>query len=254
MRLTAGGLLNKGAACCALTEEARDGRAGTAQDTVDALGLKFEALVGPGGPGPPLRPGRGRRQAGPTGGYDTARETGMAGPDYVAGVHSGVGGVFERDHGDAHCDSRARGNDAESRGHECFRGEQDAAVARAGTARGRPDLQRPTHQRGGAADADVGLADESIAAGARSTEPGAAAIADSAAGRQFAARFANRTSAGGTASGRSFRGDDDGAAGGRRGHSESETRSGSGDASGGRAGFARTAVVGLRDASSDRAE
>ena len=36
-----------------------------------------------------------------------------------------------------------------------------------------------------------GVADESFAAGARGAEPGATAIADSAAGRKFAARFAD---------------------------------------------------------------
>ncbi len=67
----------------------------------------------------------------------------MAGADDAAGVYSGVGGVFERDHGDADCDSWARSDDAEPRGEECFRSEPDAAVARAAAAGGGPDLQRP---------------------------------------------------------------------------------------------------------------
>src|SRR5260370_29252084 len=173
--------------------------------------------------------------------YDSWREIGMAGAGDPAGVHSGVGGVSERDHGDAHRDSRARSDDAESRGQKCFRGEPDAAVARAGAARGGPDLQRPAHQRGDTADADVGAADESVTAGARGVEPGSAAIADSSAGRQFAARFANRTAAGGIASGRSFRSDDEGSAGGYGGNSKSEAGRGGGDAASGRAGFAGTA-------------
>src|SRR5436190_17860953 len=135
----------------------------------------------------------------------------MAGTDDAAGVYPGVGGVFERDHGDADCDSRSRSDDAEPGGQKCFGGEPDAAIARASTARGGPDLQRPAHQRGGAADTDVGPADESVAAGACGAQPGAAAIANTAAGRQFAARFTNRTAADGIAGGRSFRRDVGGA-------------------------------------------
>src|ERR1700730_11406760 len=150
----------------------------------------------------------------------------MAGAGDAAGVYSGVGGVSERDHGDAHCDSRARSDDAKPCGQKCFGGEPDAAIARAGAARGGPDLQRPAHQRGGAANTDGGPADEGIAAGARGAEPGSAAIADSAAGRKFAARFANRTAADGITGGRSFRGYDGGASGGYGGDSESETRRG----------------------------
>src|SRR5437016_3295024 len=153
--------------------------------------------------------------------YDAWREIAMAGADDAAGVYSGVGGVLERDYGDAHCDSRARSDDAEPCGQDCFRGEPHAAVARIGPARGGPDLQRPTHQCGGAADTDVGLADESVAAGARGAEPGAAAIADSAARRQFAAGFTNRTSARGIAGWRSFRRHHAGPTGGCRGDSES---------------------------------
>src|SRR6267142_6468359 len=70
--------------------------------------------------------------------YDPWRKTGMASADDVAGVHSSIGGVFERDHGDAHCDSRARSDNAESRGEKRFRSEPDAAIARAGIASGRP--------------------------------------------------------------------------------------------------------------------
>ena len=44
-------------------------------------------------------------------------------------------------------------------------------------------------QHGGAADTVAGIADESFAAGARGVEPGAAATADSAAGRKFPERF-----------------------------------------------------------------
>src|SRR2546421_12552606 len=62
-----------------------------AEETVDQLMQRIETLV-----------------------YDSWRETGMAGADDAAGVYSGVGGVFERDHGDAHCDSRARSDHAES--------------------------------------------------------------------------------------------------------------------------------------------
>src|SRR6266853_3368670 len=94
--------------------------------------------------------------------YDPWRKTGMAGADDVAGVHSSIGGVFERDHGDAHCDSRARSDNAESGGEKRFRSEPDAAIARAGIASGRPDLQRSADQCGGEADADFGLGDESV--------------------------------------------------------------------------------------------
>src|SRR6266403_685332 len=145
----------------------------------------------------------------------------MAEPDDAAGVYPGVGSVFERDYGDEDCDSRARSDDAEPGGEKCFGGEPDAAVARAGVAGGRPDLQRPADQCRGAADADFGVADESVAAGARSAEPGAAAIADSAAGGEFAASLANRIAARGIAGGRSFGCDDGRAAGGCSGDTES---------------------------------
>src|SRR5437899_7987882 len=135
----------------------------------------------------------------------------MAGTDNAAGVHPCVGGVSERDHGDARGDSRAGSNHAKPRGEERFGGEPDAAVAGTAAARGGQDLQRPADQRGGAAVSAFGAADEGVAAGTRRAEPGAAATADSAAGRQFAARFANPTSAGGTASGRGFERDDGGA-------------------------------------------
>src|SRR6266478_4366081 len=95
--------------------------------------------------------------------YDTTRKTGMAEPGDAAGVYSGVGGVSERDHGDAHCDSRARSDHAESCRDKCCGGKQDAAVARVGAARGGPNLQRPAYQRSGAADADVRTIDESVA-------------------------------------------------------------------------------------------
>src|SRR6266699_6277926 len=114
----------------------------------------------------------------------------MAGAGNAAGVYSDLGGVSERHHGDAHSDSRARSDNAESRWQECFRGEPNAAVAWAAAARGGPDLQRPANQRGGASDTNGRLADEGVATGARGAEPGATAIADSAAGRQFAASFA----------------------------------------------------------------
>src|ERR1700686_2235645 len=211
-----------------------------AQETVGEVGLKFETLAEQGGSARLPDKSRGKRQAGLTGAYDTERKTRMAGAGDAAGVHPGVGGVSERDHGEAHRDSRTGSNHAESRGQKCFRGEPDAAIARTGVARGGPNLQRPAHQRGGAANTDVGPADESVATGACGAEPGSAAIANSAAGRQFAARFTNRTTADGIASGRSFRIDDGGAAGGYGGDSESQARRGSGDAASGRAGFARS--------------
>src|SRR5260370_25634472 len=71
--------------------------------------------------------------------YDSWREIGMARPGDAAGVHSGVGGVSERDHGDAHRDSRARSDHAESGGQECLRGQPDAAVTRTVAARGGPN-------------------------------------------------------------------------------------------------------------------
>src|SRR6266481_8711843 len=87
----------------------RERRAISTQETVDESMQRFETLA-----------------------YDSWRKIGMAGPADAAGVHSGVGGVSERDHGDAHCDSRARSEHAERRGHKCFGSEPDTAVARAG--------------------------------------------------------------------------------------------------------------------------
>src|SRR5882762_721181 len=83
---------------------------------------------------------RSKRQAGPIRDYDTGRKIGMARADDAAGVYSGVGGVSERDHGDAHRDSWARSDHAKSCGHKCFRSEPDTTVAGAGAARGGPDL------------------------------------------------------------------------------------------------------------------
>ncbi len=104
--------------CCEIRIQAKYGRNKQAvlpQETVDELTQRFETLAEPGGSGPP-------KKAGPTGGYDTARETGMAEPDDAAGVYSGVGSVSERDHGDAHCDSRAGSDHAESCREKCCRG------------------------------------------------------------------------------------------------------------------------------------
>src|SRR5438093_13621869 len=81
--------------------------------TVDESGLRFETLS-----------------------YDSWRKTGMAGAADTAGVHSGVGGVSKRDYGNAHCDSRARSDDAESSGFKRFGSEPSTAPARAGAAGG----------------------------------------------------------------------------------------------------------------------
>src|SRR5260370_15428573 len=178
----------------------------------------------------------------------------MAGPNNAAGVYSGVGGVFDRNYGDAHGDSGARSDHAESCGSECCRSEPDTAVARAGAARRGPDLQRPADQRGGTADTAVGLADESVAAGACGAEPGAAAIADSAARGQFAPSFPNRTAAGWIAGGGSFRCSDAGPATGCSSDSEPEARCGSGYAASGRTGFARASCNRLREATPARAQ
>src|SRR5260370_35884258 len=104
----------------------------------------------------------------------------MAGADDAAGVHPDIGGIFERDHGDAHSNSRTGSDYAEPRREERFGGEPDAAVARTGAAGGGPDLQRPTAQRGGAAVPAVGTPDESVAAGARGGQPWTMAPAHSA--------------------------------------------------------------------------
>src|SRR5258708_12439563 len=117
----------------------------------------------------------------------------MAEPDHRSGVHPGVGGVFERDHGNACGDSRAGSDHAEPRGQECFGGEPDAAVAGSVATRGGPNLQRPTDQRSGAADAALGTVAGGVAAGARGTEPGTAPTPDSPAGPQFSSAFYNPT-------------------------------------------------------------
>src|SRR2546429_3592535 len=77
--------------------------------TVDESGLRFETLA-----------------------YDSWRAIGMAGTADAAGVHSGVSGVSKRNYGNAHCDSRTRSDDVESRGFKCFRSEPETAVARTG--------------------------------------------------------------------------------------------------------------------------
>ena len=84
-----------------------------------------------------------------------------------AGVHPGGGSVLERDHRDARGDSRTRSEYAESGGQERERGGLDVEFARAGIARGGSRLFGFADQRGRAADAATGNADESFATGAR---------------------------------------------------------------------------------------
>src|SRR5256885_10698484 len=81
-----------------------------------------------------------------------------------AGVHPGCGSVLERDHRDARGDSRTRSEYAESGGEECERGGLNAEFARAGIARGGSRLFGFADQRGRAADAATGNADEGFAA------------------------------------------------------------------------------------------
>src|SRR5882672_2390526 len=106
----------------------------------------------------------------------------MAAAHAAAGVYSGVGGLSERDHRDAHCDPRARSEHAEPGWQKCSGREQRIAFARAGAARGGPHIQRAADQYGGAANSFSWIADESFAASACGVEPGPAATADPSSG------------------------------------------------------------------------
>src|SRR6266852_1530308 len=123
--------------------------------------------------------------------YELSRTTGMDVPDAAAGIYSGVGGIFERDHRDAHCYPRTRSLHAKSGGKKCFGRQQRIAFARTDPARRRPRVQRASHQYRGAANAASRIVDESFAAGAWGVEPGPAAIADSVARGKLAARFSD---------------------------------------------------------------
>ncbi len=63
-----------------------------------------------------------------TGEYDAARTIGMADPDGVPGIYSGVSGLFKRYYSDANRDSRARNDDAQSRWKKCWGSGASVAV------------------------------------------------------------------------------------------------------------------------------
>src|SRR6267142_663736 len=115
----------------------------------------------------------------------------MGSAHVAAGFHSCCGGIFERDYGDAHCDSWARSEHAQPRWEKRRRGWPIVALAWAGVARCGPRVFGCANQRNRAANAFARDADESFAAGSRRFEFGAEAIANSFARRKFPARFAN---------------------------------------------------------------
>src|SRR5260370_41862764 len=114
----------------------RGARAG--RKTVDEWMQRIEPLAETCESSPPTQVGPTKSKSGLA--YDSRREIGMAGADDAAGVYFGVGSVSERDYGDAHCDSRARSDHAESCGHQCFGGEQNASITGAAAARGGQSL------------------------------------------------------------------------------------------------------------------